>query len=557
MSPVPPTAAPAMDSHRSACARAALVWLAPLLVGKRVALLGEFDASLPIRLGAAEVLALHAGPALRPADPVEGVRHRSLLGGVIAADDESVDVIIVDDPGDLIRRATLLEELERIRAESGLLIWLTAAREGTGRGMAYERLATRLRAFGDVRIFGQSLLSAMSCVEIGDEVIDSIEVDTTLLADTAAAGVHTILGYVAIAGRIVAHDGLATNLCLIVDRHVDLPSLTEVLAAGFDQSSEALLVEQRLEALPPASDHAVADDAEVKAAVSASAAAAIASAGARLEEEHPASDAGWAAPPSAMDLSALDVDWDPAADAEIAATAAAAMHTADNKLARIEHDLMRSVERAEIAEAMHLDVLANREQERTVFEKALISVEAQRDELARLLEESEEARAILEQKLASLEGERLESAGFDTPHQTKISAVPELLAMVERGGDVEGEREREVGPRLHTAEQRVSRLARIVDELAAGLDELSTEGRGDRPASFAPVARARELAIDLGVRDAELALLTMGLAALQDRVHNAVVDVKNLAERAQTQDLEPLRSAVRELAGRVGSLEGV
>jgi SAM-dependent methyltransferase/predicted nucleic acid-binding Zn-ribbon protein len=174
-------------------------------------------------------------------------------------EDASFDIVFVPDGAQLLRRAPVLDELRRVLARDGCLVFsaTSADRPSARGGASFFELQDRLGAqFAPVRMVALSPFVGMSLAEYGDAPVDdqAIDLDTTL-AGLSAHPDDDVTDYVAVCGPSVDLRGRFTV--------VQVPSV-----AGASAVAEALGVAKPASpaevAAPPRAGSRELDDARAR-----------------------------------------------------------------------------------------------------------------------------------------------------------------------------------------------------------------------------------------------------------------------------------------------------
>jgi SAM-dependent methyltransferase len=464
----------------------------------------------------------------------------------IELDDGAVDAVMVSDGAQVIRRQNVLEELARVLVPGGLLVVAarSADRAGGLGGVSYHELVDRLAPlFGEVAMVAQLPLSGWAMVGFDD---DGGEVDGVVLDRTLVARGPEPTDYVAIAG---AGDGALGSYTLIE---------TE---AGAD---DALAAELGAEPLEP-------DDADRAAVPSA----------VPEEQTQPGLQLPVGGPPPAMPIGTPPplpsaFPGEAAAPSELATELSEAQAAVvdlrdrvgalETENERLEASLRELRDQAGKAEGEAVDLrrqLTERDDahqaragevdrlEQRVLEleaeleqaRAAASLEAELEEaqqrraqLERSLEEAEEARAELEDQLAEAgaTADEMRRALLDVDPSRAVAAEDSTRARLAM---------------MRTTRQLEDDLAsarKLLDELVAGLGELADTQLEALAGGVDD--QVRSMSIELGVKEAELTLLNIGVSSLQGRVARLVGDVRATYRAMQGQSADEMLAMMDELA---------
>jgi len=434
------------------------------------------------------------------------------LGG-LELEDESFDLVFAHGETAL-RKPSLVHELRRVLRPDGVLVWLasSADRLGARGGVSYHEFADRLGStFGPPRMIAIQPLIAMSLVEYVD-LEPELELDTSL----ARLGRETeqVTGYLALFGEARAR--------VRPYAVVQLPSLEGlrvaegVLGVG---ASDAEKLRAELETERRERHRAQSQLSDLRIRVT------------ELERSLAAK----------ATLSA-GIDRELAFDADLASSLGTAPSSSTTPTS------------SAIAEALDAHFANVR------------ALEAQIRELREYVDEVEDERETFRARIRKLEDELGAERARVTTMRVQMGewrdrtarAEGELLGVRIRQPDAQSTTALEVGPaleRLGEAERLLDQQRALAAELARGLDDVARDAaklEAERASeaksawSEAPQHRLSLLSTELGTRDAEIMLLTVGLRALKDRLGSVADELERAIDGGEL-------ALVRERAAKIAA----
>ncbi len=436
----------------------------------------------------------------------------------IEIQDGSVDCVLLPDGAGLIRRSVVLDELRRVLAPGGTLVVIAgnADRPGSAGGVSYHEMVDRLSArFAPVHVVACAPVQAEAMVGFAPaagEAVGEVVFDRSL-----ASGVIEAVDYLAVCGDAAAPELAALTL-------VELPAGAPA-ARPADAAVAATSIPEHVTEVATAPVFTPwEDEAETHAPPPAPAPP---PAGPTVSEQIAAALESHAQ--KARDLEraladALCVDEEVEAELEVEREQRLQLERQVAELtderARLTRELGRFRDRAARSEGEVLRLtgeLASRSDEPAVNAGAVAELEHQLSrseqrgvELGMAVEEAEEARARLEARLAESE------ALADELRRALVDRRPGEAAALEAGAEARAALRR----RVAQLEQELATAGAVLGELEEGISALADAQFEDSGESETNVA------IELGVKDAELTLLNIGLSTLQQRMSRIVNEVK-------------------------------
>lgn len=545
------------------------LYLVDLLPGKRVLEVGcgtGYGAQFLANHGAGRVVGIDR--SLRQVSEARGRHRQSNLEfrceepGAVELEDGSFDVVFVPDGVDVLRRRSVLAELRRLLVRQGHLVLcgLSADRRGAPGGASFYEFRERLeRLFPPVRMIAQTPFVGFSLIEYGEDAgSPGIELDTSLCE--LAGGEAEACDYVAVCGGPTAalrgftivqlpdREGLQPVAAAITGGEPPAPA-GEVLE---ERAADPVVTRELRTRLETAIDERAraqeliedlrAQLADLRAQLAESAT------GVAEAVEVPAEPAAPEGPSATEQISeALAAHRDVVRSLEIAveegqvyadelrgeleqALAAAraseaARQGAEERAARFEAELREWRTRASVAEGQLLRAArggggggngalgAGDRMRAAELEKELARVKTDcRDAQARL-----EAAAREAQRERDDLAVRLERMQSERPARTRPARDSEVKGRLAR---LEGE--------LGTGRDL---LRQIEDGLAALEKEAARESIERAPSAWAAHRdqQLRELSAELGVKDAEITILHVGVSALRARLKDLINEVRRAA----------------------------
>ena len=198
------------------------VYFADMIEGKRVLEINcqsGFGAQFLANHGAAHVVGVDASKEAieyaRSHYRLTNLEFRCEDPAAIELEDGSIDCIFVPEGDKLLRREPVLQELRRVLAKSGQLVFAasSADRPSTSGGVSFYEFADHLEPlFAPVRMVAEAPFVATSLVEYGEEDGElDVELDNSLLELDRIAD-FDVWGYIAICG---GYDDLVRGFALV------------------------------------------------------------------------------------------------------------------------------------------------------------------------------------------------------------------------------------------------------------------------------------------------------------------------------------------------------
>ncbi|HUH04807.1 MAG TPA: methyltransferase domain-containing protein [Kofleriaceae bacterium] len=520
---------------RTMTRQAHYLYVADLVRGKVVLEVGTDDgagARFLAEHGAARVIGIDPG-----AVAVAGARARHSLSNLefrqenlarIELEDGSIDCVIVPDGATLVRRRGILAELRRVLTAGGALVVIADAAERPGGvgGATFRDLVEKLSPlFAPVRMVAPSPLNAVALVGFaGDD--DPVEPARVVLDRSLAQGALVTTEYLAVCGAETPGFDELTLIELpgALAREVTVVPVTDAVphAVETDERTELVADLSRLVSAGPPPVPVPAPDEPAGPTPSEL----IATALERHAEHSRELEAVIAEARAESEELAEELERERYRTAERDRVLAAERARLD----RLSGELAEVRDRAARAEGEVLRLQTDQaatDQRSGDLQDRLSLVETRRAELERDLEEAEEARATLEGKVAVAEAaaDDLRRVLTAVPHASgsEAEAVPFGIAALRR---VEAE--------LGAVRAILAQLETGMLELEASLVHADEGDDGER--------RVSGMAIEIGVKDAELMLLNIGLSTLQRRLRDAVDTTRTTRDKMQD------RSAAEMLA---------
>lgn len=450
----------------------------------------------------------------------------------IELEDGSIDCVLVPDGAGLVRRRGILTELRRVLAAGGTLIVIAdaAERPGGAGGATFHDLVDKLSPlFAPVQMVAQSPLNAVAVMGFSG-ADDPGEPAGVVLDRSLAEGALVTTEYLAVCGAEVPGFEQLTLIELpgALAREVTVVPVADAVprAVEVDERTERVADVSRLISAGPPSVPVPVPDEPVGPTPSELIAAALE----RHAEHTRELETIIAEARAESEELAEELERERARTAERDRVLASERA----RLERLSHELAEVRDRAARAEGEVLRLQAGQadtDQRSGDLQERLSLVETRRAELEHNLEEAEEARATLEGKVASAE-----AAAED---------MRRVLTTVPHASGSDGETVPFGIAALRRVEAELAALRALLEPLEAGMLELEAalvhaDERGGNGEDSE--RRLRRMAIEIGVKDAELTLLNIGLSTLQRRLRD-VVDTTRTT-RAKMQD----RSAAEMLA---------
>ena len=536
--------------------------------------------------------------------------------GSVELEDGSFDCIFVPDAVDILRRRSVLAELRRLLVRQGHLILcgISADRRGAPGGASFYEFRDRLeRLFSPVRMIAQTPFVGFSLIEYADDGgSPGIELDTSLLE--VAGGETEPSDYVAVCGgsnmalrgftivQLPDREGaLAVTAAITGSESVGAAA---VAAAGDPERGEDPVVARELRSRLETSieERARAQELieDLRAQVEELRAQLVDSS--TGSAERPIEWAPAAAPPAAAAPAlAAPVPGAPELPAPGGEPEAPSATEQIAEALAAHRDVVRSLEIAVEEGQVYADELrgelelAQGQARRT--EAAHKSAEARAARFEAELREWRTRASVAEGqllrvargggngqlgagdrvKLAELERElaRVRTDCHDTQKRLEAAvrrAERERDDLAVRLQRAEGERPVAVAAVRPVREGEVtSRLARLEGELGTGRDLLRQIEDGltalEKEAARESVERApsawaahrdqqlRELSAELGVKDAEITILHVGISALRTRLKELVGEVRRAAGSMRGRSADEMLEVIDDLTAQLAAFE--
>ncbi|HUS64052.1 MAG TPA: methyltransferase domain-containing protein [Kofleriaceae bacterium] len=540
----------------------AYLYLVDLVPGKRVLEVGcgtGFGAQFLASHGAGRVVAVDRS-ARRVSEARSRYRQSNLEfrceePGSIEMEDASFDCVFVPEGVDLLRRRSVLGELRRLLVADGHLVvcGASADRRGARGGASFYEFRERLeRMFSPVRMIAQTPFVGFSLVEYGDEASAlGVQVDTSL--GELEAGEPEACDYVAVCGGPAG--SRIRDWCL-----VQVP-----------EGASAAVVE------------AIGAKAELSAAASIEEADSLVLRELRLRLEKTIEERA-RAHAQAQELREQVEELRRTAAEPASAPAPAPEH---------EHEPEHEPEHESTSELIALAMTAHREVVRSL-EIAVEEGQAYAEELRAELEETasraaalDSARVTADDRAARLEaelrtwrtraslaeGQLLRGASAPTtvvaPHPVvidsaraeELSELQSDLARVRASRESAAPPERDVRVRLGRLEGEVDRgrdLLRYIEEGLAELEKATARESADRAPSAWAAHRdqqLRELSSEIGIKDAEITILHVGVSALRARLKELIAEVRLASTAMRGRTAAEMQDVMDHLSARLHAFE--
>jgi SAM-dependent methyltransferase len=580
------------------------LYLVDLLPGKRVLEVGcgtGYGAQFLANHGAGRVVGVDR--SLRQVSDARARYRQSNLEfrceepGAVELEDGSFDCIFVPEGVEVLRRRTVLAELRRLLVRQGHLVLcgLSADRRGAPGGASFYEFRDRLeRLFPPVRMIAQSPFVGFSLVEYADDGgSPGIELDTSLCE--VAGGEAEPSEYVAVCGGA----GMALRGFTIVQLP-DREGIQPVTAAITGSEAPAARGEPAERADDPVVARELRNRLEIAIEERARAQELIEDLRSQVEELRgqlvvestgvaPVPPASEPEAPSATEkiAEALGAHRDVVRSLEIAveegqvyadelrgeleqAQAAAqrmeaARRTAEQRAARFEAELREWRTRASVAEGQLMR--ASRGSGGSAGSGGGNGALGPGDRLRVAELEKELARVRTDCRESE---QRLEAAAR-AASQAASRAERERDDLAVRLEQVQSERPSPASTRPAREGEVTNRLARLEGELGTGRDLLRQIEDGltalEKEAARESVERApsawaahrdqqlRELSAELGVKDAEITILHVGVSALRARIKDLVNEVRRAASSMRGRSAAEMLELMDGLTAHLAAFE--
>lgn len=560
------------------------LYLVDLLPGKRVLEVGcgtGYGAQFLANHGAGRVVGVDR--SLRRVSEARARYRQSNLEfrceepGSVELEDGSFDIIFVPDGVDVLRRRTVLAELRRLLVRQGHLVvcGLSADRRGAPGGASFYEFRERLeRLFSPVRMIAQTPFVGFSLIEYADDGgSPGIELDTSLLE--LAGGETEASDYVAVCGgaslplrgftivQLPDREGVPTVTAAITgsDQPAMLPApeaeervedslvtreLRSRLETAIDERGRA---QELIEDLRAQLDDLRGQLAESSTGVAEAPEPEAPSATEQIAEALAAHREVVRSLEIAVEEGQVYAD-ELRGELEQVQTAVrgseAARQAVEERAARFEAELREWRTRASVAEGQLLRAARGGGNGQLGAGDRLRAAELEK-ELARVKSDCRDAQQRLEAAARQAERERddlavrLERAQSERPApRTRPARDSEMTGRLAR---LEGE--------LGTGRDL---LRQIEDGLAALEKEAARESVERAPSAWAAHRdqQLRELSAELGIKDAEITILHVGVTALRARLKELITEVRRAASsmrgRSAAEMIEVMDGLTAQLA---------
>lgn len=529
----------------------------------------------------------------------------------IELEDDSVDVLFVPDGDGVLRRRSVLGELRRVLRPGGYLVLCaqSADRRGSAGGASFYELGDRLEAlFSPVRIVAQTPFVGFSLVEYGGEAeAPPIQLDTSLME--LSGGEAEPCDYVALCGgdeaslrgysvvELPDREGLGAvaeavgtagaSVALAAPAPAALPAAPPPLPAPPEEPDAGTGVvvrelRQRLETAVEDRGRAEAQAEELRAELEelrAEFARERAGAGqdrgaAVVVPPPPAPESAEpGAGPSATEqiAAALAAHREAVVSLEVALeegqayaeeleaeaeevvgraeAAERARRHAEERAEQLSHELRGWRSRASTAEGRLL--LLQQNGASAALEQRVAQALAERDDLARQVRRLEAERTAAATAAAAA---TVAAAATAAAHS---AAAPKAAATLAAAPATD----RHLAAELSRLQAELSAERDLLSQIERGLVELEQEAARDA-AEQAPSAWAahrdqqlRELSAELGVKDAEITILHVGVSALRARLQELVGEVRRVVSATRGRPPAEMSSLLSALGDRLAAFE--
>ena len=573
------------------------LYLVDLLPGKRVLEVGcgtGYGAQFLANHGAGRVVAIDR--SLRQVTEARARYRQANLEfrceepGAVELEDGSFDCIFVPDAVEVLRRRTVLAELRRLLVRQGHLVLcgLSADRRGAPGGASFYEFRDRLeRLFSPVRMIAQTPFVGFSLIEYADDGgSPGIELDTSLCE--LAGGEAEPSDYVAVCGgpnmalrgftivQLPDREGVSPVTAAVIGAAgvapaaaaPDLERTDDPVVARELRSRLEIAIEERARSQELIEDlRSQIEDLRAQLVDS--------STGSAAAPHFPAEETDGEGPSATEQIAeALAAHREVVRSLEIAveegqvyadelrgelelaqgelARARAARQAADERAARFEAELRGWRTRASVAEGQLLRVSRGGNGALSTGDRLRLA-ELER-ELARVRTDCRD----IEQRLAA-----------EAQAASRAARERDDLAM--RLQRAESERPATVTRPAREGGEVTSRLARLEGELGTGRDLLRQIEDGlaalEKEAARESVERApsawaahrdqqlRELSAELGVKDAEITILHVGVSALRARLRELIDEVRKAAGAMRGRSADEMLELMDVLTAQLAAFE--
>jgi predicted O-methyltransferase YrrM len=577
----------------------AYLYLVDLVPAKRVLEVGcgaGFGAQFLANHGAGRVVAVDRS-ARKIGDARARYRQSNLEfrceePGSIELEDGSFDCIFVPDGVDLVRRRSVLGELRRLLAADGHLVvcGASADRRGARGGASFYELRERLeRMFAPVRMIAQTPFVGFSLVEYGDEVAPvGVQLDSSLVE--LEPGDPEACDYVAVCGGPVM--ARPRDYCVVQVPEAGAGAVVEAMGARYGAATAAAAatleegnplivkelrlrlektIEERARAQAQARElrdqidemkkQAEAEAVPAPAPMSAPVATPAAEATGSASEQIAAAMAVHREVVRSLEIAVEEGQaYAEELRAEVGELAARAdvlerqRNGADDRAERLETELRAWRTRASVAEGRLLREAGGGPAQ---VPAPAVSAEAVAFEVARVqracAENEARLRAELESATATLARAERE--------RDEMRSLQSDLVRVRSSRDTGGAAERDVRDRLGRLEGEVDTgrdLLRYIEEGLAELEKAAARESTDRAPSAWAAHRdqqLRELSSELGIKDAEITILHVGVSALRARLKELIGEVRTAASAMRGRSAGEMLEVMERLSARLMAFE--
>jgi predicted O-methyltransferase YrrM len=550
---------PADESPRRHGDVAHYLYVADLIQGRRVLEVGcgdGYGAQFLAHHGATSVLAIDRSPELiaiaKSHFALANLEFRVETPSSLAAHDDEFDCVFVSADADVLRRAGALAELRRVLSREGFLVLRvrSADRRGANGGASYFETIERLEPmFAPVRMVAQAPLFASTLIEFGDdEDVPVVEVDTTLcslesdepsdyVAVCGGTGDEPMRGLTVVQVPLQAVEVAPQPLEAFIDDDEITGEISADLAESLTQENREL--RRQLDIAANDYDRAESEAAELRDRVGV----------AEQEIGRVVAEAGTEVRAAKAELTALrqevgerqPVSDEPSMSEQIAVAFSAHAEEAKNLTSQLAEQSAYNEELEADLDKARAELEASEQR----YREALLLSERLRAEMHDWRDKANHADGVLMRARAGLPGE---------PQAAGLDVVPEATGIVDV--DPTASELPELANQLFTVEAALTTQRDLLRQIEVGLEALAEQAaNGDSTATTAWAAEREqqlsELAGELGMKDAEITLLHVGVGSLRQRLRNVLAEVKAVCameDRPTSELIAKLEDLSRRLA---------